>query len=60
VDKIRLVDAQVGLSGIPQRFPDGLESAAELIYLARALGESSKQVVWDRGTRDFASLAKTP
>ena len=34
-----LVGAQVGLSGIPQRFLDGLENAAELIALTRQLGE---------------------
>ena len=36
-----LVGAQVGLSGIPQRFLDGLENAAELIALARQLGEQA-------------------
>ena len=34
-----LAGAQVGLSGIPQRFLDGLESSAELTALARRLGE---------------------
>lgn len=34
-----LVGAQVGLSGIPQRFVDGLENHAELVALARKLGE---------------------
>jgi ADP-ribosylglycohydrolase len=34
-----LVGAQVGLSEIPQRFLDGLENAAELIALAKQLGE---------------------
>jgi ADP-ribosylglycohydrolase len=34
-----LVGAQVGLAAIPQRFLDGLENAAELIALARQLGE---------------------
>jgi ADP-ribosylglycohydrolase len=37
-----LVGAQVGLSGIPQRFLDGLENAAELIALARQLGEQAR------------------
>ena len=37
-----LVGAQVGLSGIPQRFLDGLENAAELIELARRLGEKAE------------------
>jgi ADP-ribosylglycohydrolase len=37
-----LVGAQVGLSGIPQRFLDGLENAPELTALARRLGEQSK------------------
>jgi ADP-ribosylglycohydrolase len=36
-----LVGAQVGLSGIPQRFLDGLDNANELIALARLLGEHS-------------------
>jgi ADP-ribosylglycohydrolase len=36
-----LVGAQVGLSGIPKRFLDGLENAAELIDLARQLGEQA-------------------
>jgi ADP-ribosylglycohydrolase len=34
-----LVGAQVGLTGIPQRFVDGLENYAELVLLARKLGE---------------------
>lgn len=34
-----LAGAQVGLSGIPQRFLDGLENAAELTALARQLGK---------------------
>jgi ADP-ribosylglycohydrolase len=34
-----LVGAQVGLSAIPQRFIDGLENHAELVELARQLGE---------------------
>ena len=38
-----LVGAQVGLSGIPQRFLDGLENAAELTSLARELGERSER-----------------
>lgn len=33
-----LVGAQVGLSGIPQRFVDGLENAEELVALAKRLG----------------------
>lgn len=37
-----LVGAQVGLSGIPQRFLDGLEKAAELITLAKQLGEQAE------------------
>lgn len=37
-----LVGAQVGLSGIPQRFLDGLENAAELIELARRLCEKAE------------------
>jgi ADP-ribosylglycohydrolase len=37
-----LVGAQVGLSGIPQRFLDGLENAAELIALAKHLGEQAE------------------
>lgn len=36
-----LVGAQVGLSGIPQRFIDGLENAAELVALAKQLGEQA-------------------
>lgn len=34
-----LVGAQVGLSGIPQRFLDGLENCGELVELAKKLGE---------------------
>ena len=34
-----LVGAQVGLSGIPQRFVDGLENHTELVSLAQRLGE---------------------
>jgi ADP-ribosylglycohydrolase len=34
-----LVGAQVGLSGIPQRFVDGLENHTELVFLAQRLGE---------------------
>ncbi|HEX3443625.1 MAG TPA: ADP-ribosylglycohydrolase family protein [Chthoniobacterales bacterium] len=34
-----LVGAQVGLSGIPQRFIDGLEDHSELVSLAKKLGE---------------------
>ncbi len=37
-----LVGAQVGLSGIPQRFLDGLENAEELIGLAKELGEQAE------------------
>ena len=37
-----LVGAQVGLGGIPQRFLDGLENAAELTALARQLGEQAE------------------
>ena len=37
-----LVGAQVGLAAIPQRFLDGLENAAELIALARQLGEHAE------------------
>ncbi|MEI7911307.1 MAG: ADP-ribosylglycohydrolase family protein [Verrucomicrobiota bacterium] len=36
-----LVGAQVGLAGIPQRFLDGLDNGAELITLARQLGEQA-------------------
>jgi ADP-ribosylglycohydrolase len=39
-----LVGAQVGLSGIPQRFLDGLENAGELIALARSLGDHAARV----------------
>jgi ADP-ribosylglycohydrolase len=34
-----LVGAQVGLSGIPERFIDGLQNHVELVDLARLLGE---------------------
>ena len=34
-----LTGAQTGLSGIPERFVDGLDSAAELIRLASAVAE---------------------
>jgi ADP-ribosylglycohydrolase len=37
-----LVGAQVGLSGIPQKFLDGLENSAELIALARQIGERAE------------------
>lgn len=40
-----LVGAQVGLSGIPKRFLDGLENAAGLTALARELGEHSESSV---------------
>jgi len=36
-----LAGAQVGLAGIPRRFLDGLENSAELMALARQLGEQS-------------------
>jgi hypothetical protein len=36
-----LVGAQVGLSGIPQRFIGGLENGAELVTLAQALGTAA-------------------
>ncbi len=36
-----LVGAQVGLSGIPPRFLEGLENAAELTALARQLGDQA-------------------
>lgn len=38
-----LVGALVGLSGIPQRFLDGLENSAELVELARKLGQAAAQ-----------------
>lgn len=37
-----LVGAQVGLSGIPERFLDGLENSGELIVLACQLGEQAE------------------
>ncbi|MEO6908147.1 MAG: ADP-ribosylglycohydrolase family protein [Abditibacteriaceae bacterium] len=37
-----LVGAQVGLSGIPQRFLEGLEDSEELISLAKQLGEQAE------------------
>jgi len=37
-----LTGAQVGLSGIPQRFLDGLENSDELISLANQLGEQAE------------------
>lgn len=37
-----LAGAQVGLSGIPQRFLDGLENSEELIALANKLGEQAE------------------
>ena len=37
-----LVGAQVGLSGIPQHFLEGLENSAELVALARKLGEQAR------------------
>src|SRR6516164_1887872 len=37
-----LVGAQVGLSGIPERFLDGLENSVELIMLACQLGEQAE------------------
>jgi ADP-ribosylglycohydrolase len=38
-----LVGAQVGLSGIPKRFLDGLENSAELIALAEQLGADADE-----------------
>jgi ADP-ribosylglycohydrolase len=38
-----LVGAQVGLSGIPQRFLDGLENSSDLIRLSRELAEVQVQ-----------------
>jgi hypothetical protein len=38
-----LVGAQVGLSGIPRRFLDGLDRSAELTALARQLGEQAER-----------------
>jgi ADP-ribosylglycohydrolase len=38
-----LAGAQVGLSGIPQRFLDGLENSAKLTALARQLGQDSER-----------------
>jgi ADP-ribosylglycohydrolase len=40
-----LVGAQVGFSGIPQRFLEGLENAAELTSLARTLGDHAERPV---------------
>jgi ADP-ribosylglycohydrolase len=40
-----LAGAQVGLSGIPPRFLDGLEKSAELVVLARALGDQSEREI---------------
>lgn len=37
-----LVGAQVGLAGIPRRFVDGLAGSAELVALARRLGEAAE------------------
>jgi ADP-ribosylglycohydrolase len=34
-----LVGAQVGLSGIPERFIQGLENSVELVALARSVGK---------------------
>ncbi|MBV9107208.1 MAG: ADP-ribosylglycohydrolase family protein [Verrucomicrobia bacterium] len=39
-----LVGAQVGLSGIPDRFVTGLENYSELVTLARRLGEQAEPV----------------
>lgn len=36
-----LAGAQVGVAGIPRRFLDGLEDSAELLSLARQLGEAA-------------------
>ena len=49
-----LVGAQVGLAGIPQRFLDGLDNGAELITLARQLGEQAA------GSDILTSEAATP
>jgi ADP-ribosylglycohydrolase len=38
-----LTGAQVGLSGIPQRFLDGLENSAKLTALARMLGQDAER-----------------
>jgi ADP-ribosylglycohydrolase len=38
-----LVGAQVGLSGIPERFVIGLENHSELVSLAKRLGELAQQ-----------------
>jgi ADP-ribosylglycohydrolase len=38
-----LVGAQVGLTGIPQRFLDGLENSGELVELAQRLGRAAAQ-----------------
>jgi Resolvase, N terminal domain len=38
-----LSGAQVGLSGIPRRFLDGLENSAELTALACRLGEQAER-----------------
>jgi hypothetical protein len=37
-----LVGAQVGLSGIPERFLSGLEEHSELLALARQLGSRAE------------------
>jgi len=36
-----LVGAQVGLSGIPRRFVEGLQEADELVALARRLADQA-------------------
>ena len=38
-----LIGAQVGLSGIPKRFLDGLENSKELVALSEALGEQAEK-----------------
>jgi ADP-ribosylglycohydrolase len=38
-----LAGAQVGLSGIPNRFLEGLETSSELLALARELGEQAER-----------------
>jgi len=40
-----LVGAQVGLTGIPKRFLDGLENSADLIRLSRELADLESPTV---------------
>ncbi|MBG0775891.1 MAG: ADP-ribosylglycohydrolase family protein [Desulfovibrionaceae bacterium] len=47
-----LVGAQVGLTGIPARFIDGLERGGELLELARALAVQSAQAAEAAGSTD--------